>query len=97
VTDSTGLSCNAAACNSANYVELLCCICESQRLSNDELQSFKTEVVVDISVVDCDFTCSLIQSYSCNRAFSSACTVKICCLIVHLRVLLPYISQFSGF
>ena len=38
---------------------------------------------VSVTIVDCDFACTLVKSYSCNRAFSSACAVKIRCLIVH--------------
>ena len=52
MTDSTCLTCYAAACNSANNVELLSCFCKVERLSNDELECLKTKVIINISVVD---------------------------------------------
>ena len=86
VTDSTSLTRNATACNSANDIELAVSFCKNERLTNDELQCFKTEIFINISVVNCDFACTLIKSYSCNRAFSSTSTVKIRCLILHLNI-----------
>ena len=49
---------------------------------------------VSVTIVDCDFACALIKSYTSNRTFSSACTVKIRCLIVHY-LLPPSISLQS--
>ena len=72
MTDSARLTGNAAAVNAAYYVKLLVCLCKRKRLTNDELECFKTEIIVDIAVVDRDFTCALVQSYAGNRAFSSA-------------------------
>ena len=57
-TDSTCLACEAATENCYVDVELAEKICFSKWLTNDELECFKTEVVVDVTVVDCDLTCS---------------------------------------
>ena len=64
MTDRASLACNAAAVYAADYVELLLSVCKSERLTNDELESLKAEVIVDVSVVDCDLTCTLIKSYA---------------------------------
>ena len=68
---------------SADNIELSLCACENEGLTNDELECLKTEIIVNVSVIDCNLAGTLIKSYSCNRAFSSACAVKIWCLIVH--------------
>jgi len=52
VSDSASLTCNAAACNSADDVELLNIVCKSEGLTNDELECLETEIVVDASAVD---------------------------------------------
>ena len=72
VTDSASLSCNAAAVYTANNVKLLCCACEGKRLTNNKLKGFKSEIIVDISVVDCYITCSGIYTNSCDRFLSAA-------------------------
>ena len=56
MSDSASLTCNAAACNCADNIELLNIICESEGLTNDQLESLKTEVIVDASAVDCNIT-----------------------------------------
>ena len=83
MADGACLSGHAAACNAANYVKLLVGLGQRKRLTNDELEGLKTEIIVDVAVVDGDFAGALIQSYAGNRAFSSACAVEIRCLIVH--------------
>ena len=56
MSDSASLTCNAAACNSANNVELLNIISKSERLTNDELECFETEILVDASAVYSNIT-----------------------------------------
>ena len=86
VADSTGLTGNTAACNAANDVELLFGTGENERLTNDRLEGIKAEIIVDIAVVDRDLTGALVNSYTCNGAFSSAGAVEIRCLIVLIRL-----------
>ena len=52
MTDSTGLTCYAAAVNTANDIELLGCACELERLTNDKLECLKSEIIINVSVVD---------------------------------------------
>ena len=56
MSDSSCLTCNSTACNCANDIEACVIACKSKRLTNDKLKSFKTEVIVYISAVDCNFT-----------------------------------------
>ena len=56
VTDRTSLTGYAAALYSADHVELFEGISQCQRLTNDELESLKTEVIVDASAVDSNVT-----------------------------------------
>ena len=81
VSDSTCLTCNAAACNCADDVELVSSIGNAEGLTNDELQGLKAKVVVDISAVDGNLTGTWINSNSCNGVLSSACSVVIWLLI----------------
>ena len=83
MTDRARLTGHAAAADTADNVELLAGLGEDEGLTNDQLEGLKTEVIVDISVIDGDLTGTLIESDSCNRRLSSACTVEIRCLIVH--------------
>ena len=52
MTDSTCLTGNAAAVYTANDVELLGCACKLERLTNDKLECLKSEIIINISVVD---------------------------------------------
>ena len=83
VTDRTCLAGNAAAVYAANDVEFLSCAGDLERLTNDELKSFKTEIIVDISVVDGNLTCTCINADAGYRALSASCTVEIRIGIVH--------------
>lgn len=64
MTDSASLTCNAAACNCADNIQLIQVICKSQRLTNEKLECLKTEVVVDVSAVNSNVTVAGINSYS---------------------------------
>ena len=76
VTNRACLTSYATACYTANNVELLVSLGQSQWLANDQLQCFETEIIVNISVIDGYLTGTLVQSYTGNRALSSACAVK---------------------
>ena len=52
MTDCTSLAGNAAACNGADNVELAEAVGEVERLTNNEFQRFKAEVIVNVSAVD---------------------------------------------
>ena len=96
MTDRARLAGDAAAANTANYVELLAGLGELEGLTNDQLEGIKAEVIVDISVVDGDLTGARIEANSCYRRFSSAGAVKIRCLIVHLSFLLLKIPMLRA-
>ena len=48
-----------------NDVELAHVTCNIEGLVHDKLKSFKTEVIVNISAVDCDYACTGIKTNSC--------------------------------
>ena len=77
VADSACLTGYTATVYTAYDVELFCSVCESERLTNDELECVKTKVIVNISIVDCDFTCTCIYTYTSNRLLASACSIEI--------------------
>ena len=58
VSDSTSLSCVSAAFYINENIKFALCLCSSQWLTNDNFQCFKTEILVDISFIDCDFACT---------------------------------------
>lgn len=69
MTDSARLTCNSAARNCADNVELADSIGKIKRLTNDKLKRFKTEVIVDISSVNGNVTVTRVYSYSGYRIF----------------------------
>ena len=77
MTDCAGLTGDSAAADAADNIELLSCACECERLTDDELEGLKTEIVINVSIIDYDFACTGIKTNSGNRLFSAACTVKI--------------------
>ena len=85
MADSACLTCEAAAGDGAFDIELTVCMGSFQRLTNDQLEGFETEIIIDCEVIDLDFAGSAReQSYSCNRGLSSAGSVEICFLrLVH--------------
>ena len=66
VTDCSSLSCVSTAANINDHVEFTLCLCSSQWLTNDNFQSLKSEVLIDVSFIDSDFTCSRYQVNSCD-------------------------------
>ncbi len=85
VTDSTSLTCYTTTCNCADDIELLNCICKCEGLTNDELESLKTEVIVNASAVNCDRTAAGIYSYTSCRVLSSAGSVVVRFRFVHIQ------------
>ena len=66
VSDSTSLSCVSAAFYINENIKFALCLCSSQWLTNDNFQCFKTEILVDISFIDCDFACTRCKVNSCD-------------------------------
>ena len=66
VTDRACLSCVTAAFYVYEYVEFVCCACRNERLANDNFQSLKSEILVDVSFIDRDLARSRYKVYSCN-------------------------------
>ena len=56
VTDGTGLAGEAAAANGNNYIVLIGSAEKLKGLTNDYLQGLKTEIAVDVLLVDGDVT-----------------------------------------
>ena len=54
MTDGAGLTGHAAALDGADDVNLAEGIGGDQRLTNDQLQGFKAEVIVDVTAIDDD-------------------------------------------
>ena len=56
VTDRAGLAGHSAALNIDQYVELISVLSQHERLADDGLQGLKSEIIVDISLIDRDLT-----------------------------------------
>ena len=87
VTDRARLTGHAAAGDVADNVKAIGKTCQLEGLTDDNLECVKTEVIVDLSVVDDNLACSLVKSDSGNGALSSACAIEKRCFIV--RILYP--------
>ena len=77
MADSTCLTCVSAAVYEHSDIILIGCLCSSKRLTNDHLQCFHAEEIIDITLIDRDLACSLRKVYSCDRTLSSTCTIKL--------------------
>ena len=75
MTDGAGLAGNAAACYAAHFVELLIGFGGNQGLTDNQLQSLQSKIVVDVSIVEGNLAGSLINSYAGNRSLSSTSSV----------------------
>ena len=80
-------------------VELAECVGSNERLSYNNFKCFQTEEIINIPIIYSNFAGTRNYSYSCNRAFSSACTVELC--ISHFKyppyLIIPvYISGFCA-
>ena len=58
MTDSACLSCVSASLYVDQHVKLAVCLCCNEGLANDDLQCLQSEILVDISLIYCDLTCS---------------------------------------
>ena len=56
VTDSASLTGNTTTVYVSNDIKLTNVVCEVEGLIYDELECFKTKVVVNVSAVDCNYT-----------------------------------------
>ena len=88
VTDSAGLTGNAAASDGDNNVNLANQIGSNQGLTNDQLQGLQTEVIVDVAAVDDDRTGAvLVNTNTGNGGLTTAGAVKILLLaLVHVKL-----------
>ena len=86
MADCTGLSRYAAACHTADNVELLVGLGEHQRLTHDQLEGLETEIIVDVTIVDRHLAGALVQAHTGDGALSSASSVKIRRFLVHSSV-----------
>ena len=77
VTDSACLTGDTAALNVSYDIELAGSVCNAEGLVDDELQCFKSEVIVNVASVNGDFAGSGVKSYASYRALSSARTIEI--------------------
>ena len=83
VADGAGLAGNSAAAYATNDVEFAVRLGDCERLTNDELKSFKTEIFVNVTVVDGDFAGAVINTDAGYRALSAAGSVEIRFAVVH--------------
>ena len=74
MTNGTSLSCVSATAYVYDNVKFISIICSNKRLTNDNFQSLKTQILVNVTFVDGDLTCSRYQIYSGNGCFSSSCS-----------------------
>ena len=65
VTDRSSLSCVTAAFYVYDHIEFVCCACSHERLANNNFQCLKSEILVDVSFIDCNLACSRYKIYSC--------------------------------
>ena len=77
VTDRACLTGDAAALNVGNDVILADSIGNAERLVDNELEGFQTEIIVDVTTVDGDLAGTGIQTNAGDGALSSAGTVEI--------------------
>jgi len=77
VADCACLTGDTTTVNVSNDVKLTCCVCYAEGLVDDELECFKTEVIVNVTIVDCDLACTGIESNASYGALSSARTIEI--------------------
>ena len=71
MTDRTSLTGNTAACNSADNIHLVHIFCQIQRLTNDQLQSIQTKVVINASAVDGDCANRIITKFAADSGYRS--------------------------
>ena len=77
VTDRACLTGDAAALYVGNDVVLAYGVGNAERLIDNELEGFKTEILVDVTTVDGDLAGTGIQTNAGDGALSSAGTVEI--------------------
>ena len=70
MSDSACLAGDTAAADTADDVELTCCAGNAEGLVYDELESFKPEIIVNVTSVDGDHTCAGDKTNSGYRALS---------------------------
>ncbi len=75
MSDSTSLACETTAIYVSKNIICCQCLCEIERLSYDSLKCLETKVIVDVSAVNNNLTCSGNQSNSGYRSLSSACAL----------------------
>ena len=77
MTDRACLTGDAAALYVGNDVVLAYGVGNAERLIDNELEGFKTEILVDVTTVDGDLAGTGIQTNAGDGALSSAGTVEI--------------------
>ena len=78
VADRACLACNAAAMDVGQNIELTFAVDRCERLTNDDLQSLKAEVLINILAVDSDLAGTGSHINSRDRLLSAACAVISC-------------------
>ena len=76
VADSAGLTCVTAAADCHIEVIFAESIDQRERLADDNLEGFRSEIIIDVTLIDNDLASSLRKEYSGDRTLSSSCTVK---------------------
>ena len=66
MTDSSCLSCISTTTYINDYIELVSCLCSHERLANNNFQSLKSEILINVSLINSNFSCSRYKIYSCD-------------------------------
>lgn len=93
MSDRTSLAGESAAMNINDNIKFIGSACSFKGLTNDNLQCFKTEVVIDASFINGNITCSRYKIYSGNTFLSSSGSVIF--YISHGYSLLPNLTLIS--
>ncbi len=97
MADSSRLTRNAASGYAAYDIELISRIRKSERLADNKLERFKTEIIVNIPVVNGDASGSGVYAHARYGLLSSACSVEIWFAVIHNFVLLPLKLSYYRF
>lgn len=66
MADCSCLSCITASAYIHKNIKFVKCSCCYERLANNYFQCLETQIIVDISFINCDLACSRYKVYSCD-------------------------------
>ena len=66
MTNGTSLTCCTTTVYIYKNIKFVSCLCSYERLTNDQFQCLKTEILIDASFINNDVACTWNQIYSSN-------------------------------